>query len=65
MDSILATSGTIIALRAAVLATLINKVMEGRPHVDAMLSGDIQLVLTRPKALVRSETFSLRQLPDQ
>ncbi|MEK9760898.1 MAG: carbamoyl-phosphate synthase large subunit, partial [Candidatus Puniceispirillum sp.] len=43
---ILATGGTTDALQAAgVPARRINKVMEGRPHaVDAMLSGDIQLV---------------------
>ena len=45
--SILATGGTTTALlhAAGVPATRINKVMEGRPHaVDAMLSGNIQLV---------------------
>ena len=49
--SILATGGTTAALQAAgVPATRINKVMEGRPHaVDAMLSGDIQLVFNTAK----------------
>ena len=43
-------------------ATLINKVMEGRPHaVDAMLSGDIQLVLNTAKgAGAIKDSFSLR-----
>ena len=47
----LATGGTTAALHAAgVPATRINKVMEGRPHaVDAMLSGDIQLVFNTAK----------------
>jgi len=61
--SILATAGTTAALQAAgVPATRINKVMEGRPHaVDAMLSGDIQLVFNTAKgAGAIKDSFSLR-----
>ena len=61
---ILATSGTTDALIAAgVPATRINKVMEGRPHaVDAMLSGQIQLVFNTAKgAGAIKDSFSLRQ----
>ena len=60
---ILATGGTTAALRAAgVPATSINKVMQGRPHaVDAMLSGDIQLVFNTAKgAGAIKDSFSLR-----
>jgi carbamoyl-phosphate synthase large subunit len=62
--SILATGGTTDALNAAgVPATRINKVMEGRPHaVDAMLSGQIQLVFNTAKgAGAIKDSFSLRQ----
>ena len=62
--SILATGGTTAALQAAgVPATRINKVMEGRPHaVDAMLSGDIQLVFNTAKgAGAIKDSFSLRR----
>ena len=61
--SILATGGTTAALQAAgVPAKRINKVMEGRPHaVDAMLSGDIQLVFNTAKgAGAIKDSFSLR-----
>jgi len=61
---ILATGGTTAALTAAgVPATQINKVMEGRPHaVDAMLSGDIDLVFnTAHGAGAIKDSFSLRQ----
>ena len=61
---ILATGGTTDALQAAgVPARRINKVMEGRPHaVDAMLSGDIQLVFNTAKgAGAIKDSFSLRQ----
>jgi carbamoyl-phosphate synthase large subunit len=61
---ILATGGTTDALEAAgVPARRINKVMEGRPHaVDAMLSGDIQLVFNTAKgAGAIKDSFSLRQ----
>ena len=60
---ILATGGTTAALKAAgVPATRINKVMEGRPHaVDAMLSGEIQLVFNTAKgAGAIKDSFSLR-----
>ena len=44
---ILATRGTAARIREAGLpATVINKVLEGRPHcVDAIRSGEIQLVV--------------------
>ena len=61
---ILATGGTTKALLAEdVPATLINKVMEGRPHaVDAMLSGQIDLVFnTAHGAGAIKDSFSLRQ----
>ncbi|MDC1382487.1 carbamoyl-phosphate synthase large subunit [Candidatus Puniceispirillum sp.] len=61
--NILATSGTAEALHAAgVPANRINKVMEGRPHaVDAMLSGEIQLVFNTAKgAGAIKDSFSLR-----
>ena len=61
--SILATGGTSDALQAAgVPATRINKVMEGRPHaVDAMLSGNIQLVFNTAKGSdAIKDSFSLR-----
>jgi carbamoyl-phosphate synthase large subunit len=61
--SIVATGGTKAALQAAgVPAKRINKVMEGRPHaVDAMLSGDIQLVFNTAKgAGAIKDSFSLR-----
>ena len=60
---ILATGGTMTVLTGAgVPATRINKVMEGRPHaVDAMLSGDIQLVInTTMGAASMRDSFSLR-----
>ena len=60
---ILATGGTMTVLTGAgVPATGINKVMEGRPHaVDAMLSGDIQLVInTAMGAASMRDSFSLR-----
>ena len=45
--SIIATRGTAARIREAGLEVqVINKVLEGRPHcVDAMKSGDIQLVI--------------------
>ena len=61
--NILATSGTTGALlTAGVPAKRINKVMEGRPHaVDAMLSGEIQLVFNTAKgAGAIKDSFSLR-----
>ena len=61
--SIIATGGTTTALNeAGVPATRVNKVMEGRPHaVDAMLSGEIQLVFnTAMGAGAMRDSFSLR-----
>ena len=61
--NIIATGGTADTLHAAgVPATRINKVMEGRPHaVDAMLSGEIQLVFNTAKgAGAIKDSFSLR-----
>ena len=61
--SIIATGGTTQALNdAGVPATRINKVMEGRPHaVDAMLSGDVQLIFNTAKgAGAIRDSFSLR-----
>ena len=61
--TIVATTGTAAALTAAgVPVTQINKVMEGRPHaVDAMLSGDIQMVFNTVKgAGATRDSFSLR-----
>ncbi|MBR0649867.1 carbamoyl-phosphate synthase large subunit [Roseomonas terrae] len=45
--SLLATRGTAVRIREAGLEVqVVNKVLEGRPHcVDAMKSGDIQLVI--------------------
>jgi len=60
---IVATGGTTKAFTdAGVPATRINKVMEGRPHVvDAMLSGEIQLVFNTAKgAGAIRDSFSLR-----
>ena len=60
---ILATGGTTHTLHAAgIPATRINKVMEGRPHaVDAMLSGEVQLVFNTAKgAGAIKDSFSLR-----
>ena len=62
--TIMATGGTQKALAdAGVPATHVNKVMEGRPHaVDAMLSGDIQLVFnTAHGAGAIRDSLSLRQ----
>ena len=61
--TVLATAGTTKALSdAGVLATRINKVMEGRPHaVDEMLSGGIQLVFNTTKGSgAITDSFSLR-----
>ncbi|MFL2845790.1 MAG: carbamoyl-phosphate synthase large subunit [Candidatus Puniceispirillaceae bacterium] len=61
--NILATGGTTKTLHAAgIPATRINKVMEGRPHaVDAMLSGEIQLIFNTAKGTgAIKDSFSLR-----
>ena len=60
---ILATAGTARFLTdAGIAAEPINKVMEGRPHaVDAMLSGDIQLVVNTAHGVASiRDSFSLR-----
>jgi carbamoyl-phosphate synthase large subunit len=61
---ILATVGTAAYLRDAGLAvTVINKVLEGRPHiVDAMKNGEVQLVFnTTEGAQAIADSFGLRQ----
>jgi carbamoyl-phosphate synthase large subunit len=62
--TILATRGTAQRLREAGLpATVVNKVLEGRPHcVDAIRSGDIQLVInTASGAQSVSDSFAIRR----
>jgi carbamoyl-phosphate synthase large subunit len=62
--AILATRGTAMRLREAGLpATVVNKVLEGRPHcVDAIRSGDIQLVInTASGAQSVSDSFAIRR----
>jgi len=62
--SLLATKGTANALEAQGLTVArVNKVLEGRPHiVDAMLSGDVQLVVnTVEGAQATADSFSLRR----
>ncbi|MBY0338580.1 MAG: carbamoyl-phosphate synthase large subunit [Acetobacteraceae bacterium] len=61
---ILATRGTAAKLReAGIEATVINKVLEGRPHcVDAIKSGDIQLVInTSGGGQSVSDSFDIRR----
>jgi carbamoyl-phosphate synthase large subunit len=61
---LLATSGTARVLQAAGLTVaVINKVLEGRPHVvDAMISGQVQLVFnTVEGAQATADSFSLRR----
>ncbi len=61
---LLATRGTAQALAAAGLeVTLVRKVLEGRPHVvDAMLSGDVDLVINTTQGLQAiADSFSLRR----
>ncbi len=62
--ALVATDGTARFLNEqGVEATRINKVMEGRPHiVDAMKSGDIQLVFnTTEGSLSIADSFSIRR----
>jgi carbamoyl-phosphate synthase large subunit len=63
--ALVATSGTGRFLRheAQVPVTLVNKVLEGRPHiVDLMLSGGVQLVFnTTDGAQAIADSFSLRR----
>jgi carbamoyl-phosphate synthase large subunit len=62
--TLLATRGTANALESQGLPVArVNKVLEGRPHiVDAMLSGDVQLVVnTVEGAQATADSFSLRR----
>jgi carbamoyl-phosphate synthase large subunit len=61
---LVATRGTAAVLAAAgIPVTIVNKVLEGRPHiVDMMLSGQIQLVFnTTEGTQAVSDSFSLRR----
>ena len=61
---VVATRGTGKVLADAGLkVTLVNKVMEGRPHcVDLMLSGGVQLVInTTDGAMSVADSFSIRR----
>ncbi len=62
--TILATRGTAARIREAGLpVTLVNKVLEGRPHcVDAIRSGDVQLVIntaSTPQSV--ADSFAIRR----
>jgi carbamoyl-phosphate synthase large subunit len=62
--SLIATSGTGALLRqAGVAVEIVNKVLEGRPHiVDRMLSGEVQLLFnTTEGAQAIADSFSLRR----
>ena len=62
--SLLATRGTAATLKeAGVEATVVNKVLEGRPHcVDAIRSGDIQMVInTAGGAQSVADSFDIRR----
>ena len=62
--SIMATGGTAARIRAAGLqVSVINKVLEGRPHcVDALRSGDIQMVVnTSQGAQSTADSFDIRR----
>ena len=62
--TIMATRGTATRLREAGLAvTVVNKVLEGRPHcVDAIKSGEIQLVInTAAGAQSVTDSFDIRR----
>jgi carbamoyl-phosphate synthase large subunit len=61
--SLAATRGTAAAIEAAGLpCRVVNKVLEGRPHVlDALKNGEIALVINTDHAVDRSESFSLRR----
>jgi len=61
---ILATRGTAVRIREAGLpATVVNKVLEGRPHcVDAIRSGEVQLVVntaSTPQSV--ADSFAIRR----
>ena len=62
--TILATRGTAARIReAGMAATIVNKVLEGRPHcVDAIRSGDVQLVIntaSTPQSV--ADSFTIRR----
>ena len=62
--TIMATRGTAARLReAGVAVSVINKVLEGRPHcVDALRSGDIQMVVnTSMGAQSTADSFDIRR----
>jgi carbamoyl-phosphate synthase large subunit len=62
--TIRATRGTAARLREAGLqVTVVNKVLEGRPHcVDAIRSGEVQLVInTAAGAQSVSDSFDIRR----
>jgi len=62
--SLLATRGTAARLREAGLAcTVVNKVLEGRPHcVDAIKSGEIQLVINTTSGVQSvADSFDIRR----
>ncbi len=61
--SLVATRGTAAAIHAAGLpCTMVNKVAEGRPHiVDALLNGEIALLLTTMGAAPAEDSFSMRR----
>ncbi len=62
--SLLATRGTAATLKeAGIEATVVNKVLEGRPHcVDAIRSGDIQMVInTAGGAQSVADSFDIRR----
>jgi len=63
--ALLATAGTarFLTHEAGLPATVVNKVLEGRPHiVDLMLSGGVQLVFnTTEGAQAIADSFSLRR----
>ncbi|SBW11653.1 carbamoyl-phosphate synthase, large subunit [uncultured Alphaproteobacteria bacterium] len=62
--AIVATRGTGKVLTdAGVAVTVVNKVMEGRPHcVDLMLSGGVQMVInTTDSAMSVADSFSIRR----
>jgi carbamoyl-phosphate synthase large subunit len=61
--SLVATRGTAAAIRAAGLpCAVVNKVAEGRPHVvDALLNGEIALLLTTMGAAPAEDSFSMRR----
>ncbi len=61
--SLMATRGTALAFRAAGLeCQSVNKVAEGRPHVvDALVNGEIALLVTTMDAAPAEESYSMRR----